>query len=111
MRKPVLWVMAGVFLGIALFGVPHGAWAQDGKQIYEVKCVACHGEMGDGKGPLSKNFSPGPGNFTDPKFWQGDVDKKISDAVTKGKGKMLPVKLNAGEIKAVTEYMTKSFKK
>ncbi|MGP8051271.1 MAG: c-type cytochrome [Desulfobaccales bacterium] len=113
MRKLVLWVIAGVFLGAALFGAPHGAWAQDGKQIYTAKCEACHGEKGDGKGALCKNFTPPPGNFTDPSFWQGDANKKIADAITKGKGPMLPVKppLNPAEIKAVTEYMTQSFKK
>lgn len=111
MRKPVLWAMAGVFLGVALFGFPHGAWAQDGKKIYEDKCEPCHGEKGDGKGAMCANFHPGPGNFSDPKFWQGDVNKKISDSVTKGKNQMIPMDLKPGEIKAVTEYITKSFKK
>jgi mono/diheme cytochrome c family protein len=113
MRKPVLWVMAGVFLGATVLAAPQGAWAQDGKQIYATKCVACHGENGDGKGALCKNFNPPPVSFTDPNFWQGDVNKKIADAVAKGKGSMLPVKpaLNPGEIKAVSEYMTQSFKK
>jgi mono/diheme cytochrome c family protein len=113
MRKLVLWVIAGVFLGAALFGAPHGAWAQDGKQIYTAKCEACHGEKGDGKGAMCKNFTPPPGNFTDPSSWQGDANKKIADAITKGKGQMLPAKppLNPAEIKAVTEYMAQSFKK
>ncbi len=111
MRKPVLWAMAGVFLGTALLGAPPGAWAQEGNKIYEVKCEACHGEKGDGKGALGKNFSPAPSNFTDPQFWQGDVNQKISDAITKGKKQMLPIKLNPDEIKAVTGYITNTFKK
>lgn len=57
------------------------------------------------------SFSPPPDNFTDPKFWQGDVDKKISDAVTKGKKQMVPVDLKPEEIKAVTAYIHKTFKK
>ncbi|MGA7561897.1 MAG: c-type cytochrome [Desulfobaccales bacterium] len=113
MRKPVLWAMAGVFLGATVLVAPQGAWAQDGKQIYEAKCVACHGENGDGKGALCKNFNPPPSNFTDPTFWQGDVNKKIADAITQGKKPMLPIKpaLTPDEIKAVTDYMTQSFKK
>ncbi len=113
MRKPVFWVIAAVFLGTALFEAPHSARAQDGQQIYAARCAACHGEQGNGQGALSKNFSPGPSNFTDPSFWQGDVNKKIADAITLGKKPMLPVKpaLTPDEIKAVTEYMTKTFKK
>ncbi len=111
MRKSVLWVMAAVFLGVALFGAPHGAWAQDGKKVYEDKCEPCHGEKGDGKGAMCTNFKPPPGSFKDPKFWEGDPNKKISDSVTKGKNQMIPVDLKPGEIKAVTEYITKSFKK
>jgi len=60
---------------------------------------------------MCTNFSPGPGSFTDPKFWQGDVNKKISDSVSNGKNQMIQVDLKPGEIKAVTEYITKSFKK
>jgi mono/diheme cytochrome c family protein len=113
MRKPVLWVIAVVFLGTALFEAPPSAWAQDGQKIYQAKCVACHGGNGDGKGILSKNFNPAPSNFTDPAFWQGDANKKIADAITIGKKPMLPIKpaLTPDEIKAVTEYMTKTFKK
>ena len=54
---------------------------------------------------------PKPGNFCDPKFWQGDVDKKIADSVTQGKNQMKPIKLNPDEIKAVIEYIKSSCKK
>ncbi len=111
MRKIVVWAMVGLFLAAGLLVTPSGSWAQDGKAIFSAKCEACHGEKGDGKGPLAKTFDPKPGNFSDPKFWQGDVSKKIADSVTKGKNQMVPVKLNPDEIKAVTEYMTKTFKK
>ncbi len=65
--KMVLWVVAGLFLGVGLFGAPNASMAQDGKQIFAAKCEACHGEKGDGKGPLAKTFDPKPGNFSDPK--------------------------------------------
>lgn len=111
MRKIIAWTVAGLFLGVGLLGTPGGSWAQDGKAIYGAKCEACHGEKGDGKGPLAKTFDPKPDNFGDPKFWQGDVDKKITDAVTNGKNKMVPVKLKPAEIKAVIGYIKSSFKK
>jgi mono/diheme cytochrome c family protein len=111
MRKMVLWAMAGLFLGVVLMGIPAGAGAADGKAVFMDKCVPCHGEKGDGKGAMASNFSHHPGNFNDPKFWQGDVNKKISDAITKGKDEMIPVDLKPDEIKAVTEYINKAFKK
>ncbi len=111
MRKMVLWATVGLFATVALLGAASGAWAQDGKAIYGAKCEACHGPKGDGKGPLASTFSHHPGNFCDPKFWQGDVDKKITDAVTKGKDQMVPVNLKTEEIKAVTEYIKSSCKR
>lgn len=111
MQKLALWVMAGLFLGVVLLGIPGGAWTQDGKAIYTDKCMPCHGEKGDGKGPMSSTFDPKPGNFCDPKFWQGDVNKKITDSVTKGKNQMIPVDLKPDAIKAVIGYITSSCKR
>ena len=111
MRKIIAWTVAGLFLGVGLFGAPNASMATDGKQIFNVKCAACHGEKGDGKGPLAANFDPKPGNFSDPKVSGGDFSKKIADSVTKGKNQMVPVKLNPEEIKAVTEYITKTLVK
>ena len=109
MRKIMVWAIAGMFLGLGLFGAPNASMAQDGKQIYDAKCAACHGEKGDGKGPLASNFDPKPGNFCDAKFCEGDVSKKIADSITKGKNQMVPINLKPDEIKAVTEYIKKTF--
>ncbi len=111
MRKMVFGAMAGVFLAAAFLGATNGAWAQDGKNIYEEKCLGCHGEKGDGKGPMAVAFNPPIGSFKDPKFLQGDVNQKISDSVTKGKDRMEPVELKPEEIKAVTAYINKAFLK
>jgi DMSO reductase family type II enzyme heme b subunit len=43
------------------------AWAQDanaGKAVYERKCIGCHGEKGDGKGPAAELLLPKPRDFT-----------------------------------------------
>src|SRR2546427_11977664 len=43
------------------------AWAQDanaGKAVYERKCLLCHGEKGDGKGPAAELLDPKPRDFT-----------------------------------------------
>jgi hypothetical protein len=44
------------------------AWAQkgdpqNGKVVYERKCMLCHGEKGDGKGPAAEELSPAPRDF------------------------------------------------
>jgi mono/diheme cytochrome c family protein len=36
-----------------------------GMSIYEERCVNCHGENGDGKGPKAGELSLAPTNFTD----------------------------------------------
>jgi mono/diheme cytochrome c family protein len=111
MRKIIAWAVAGLFLGVGLVGAPNASMAQDGKQLFVDKCAPCHGEKGDGKGPMSSTFDPKPGNFCDPKFWQGDVDKKITDSVTKGKNQMIPVDLKPDQIKAVIGYIKSSCKR
>ncbi len=111
MRKMVLWAMIGLFPAIALLGVASGTWAQEGKAIFDNKCAACHGEKGKGNGPLASTFDPKPRDFCLPEFWQGDVDKKITDAVNKGKNQMIPVNLKPDELKAVIEYVKSSCKR
>src|SRR5215510_4906589 len=54
---------------ILLLVVPALAWAQAGdatagKAVYERKCLLCHGEKGDGKGPAAELLDPKPRDFT-----------------------------------------------
>ena len=113
MRKIIAWATAVLFLGVVLAGAQSTARAADdqGKTLYTNKCLPCHGEKGDAKGPMAICYNPPPASFADAKFWQGDVDKKFTDSITKGKGQMIPVDLKPDEIKAVTEYIKKTFKK
>ena len=111
MKKFIAWAAAGLFLGLGLLGAPSGTMAQDGKAIYTDKCMPCHGEKGDGKGPMAVTFDPKPGNFKDPKLCQGDVHKNITDIVNKGKNQMVPVDLKPDEINAVCGYIIKTFVK
>jgi DMSO reductase family type II enzyme heme b subunit len=52
-----------------LLVAPVSAWAQagdagEGKAVYERKCLLCHGEKGDGKGPGADLLDPRPRDFT-----------------------------------------------
>ena len=82
----------------------------DGKALYERRCLICHGATGGGDGRGAALFKTKPQKFTDPPFWQGNVDQKISQAVTMGFGKMGKMDLSPDEIKAVSAYITQKFK-
>ena len=81
-----------------------------GKALYKNKCQFCHGIMGDGKGPASEPLLEHPEDFTDSAFWKDDVDKKIDETIKKGKEMMPAFVLEPGQIKAITVYMTGTFK-
>jgi mono/diheme cytochrome c family protein len=113
MRKAMIWVAAGVFLGVMAFSAPGAVKAEtaSGKQIFTERCGPCHGPNGEGNGPLARVFNPKPVSFHGPGFWQSDNAKKIPEIIKKGKGQMLALPLNDAEIKAVIDYMTQTFKK
>lgn len=63
--------MKGVWIIVA--GLASGVWSQapttpadidDGKAVYLKRCAFCHGEGGDGNGPVAKFLWPRPRNFT-----------------------------------------------
>jgi mono/diheme cytochrome c family protein len=113
MKKSLAWLAAGLFLGVVLVSTqgPTLADPAQGKQIYDLRCAPCHGHEGEGNGPAAVAFNPKPTNFHDPKLWQGDAAKTITDTVKKGKGQMIPMTLSDAEIKAVIDYMSHTFKK
>jgi len=112
MKRISIYVGVGLFLGITLMGTENvkGDESVQGKKLYSNKCQICHGVKGDGNGPAASALSPRPANFTDPKFWQGDVDKKITDTIENGHGMMPAFDLKPGEIKDLVDYLTQTFK-
>ena len=46
------------------FGWGQASDANAGKAVYERKCLLCHGEKGDGKGPAAELLDPKPRDFT-----------------------------------------------
>jgi len=112
MKRISIYVAVGLFLGITLMGTENvkGDEYAQGKKLYSDKCQICHGVKGDGNGPAASALSPRPANFTHPKFWQGDVDKKITDTIENGHGMMPAFDLKPGEIKDIIDYLTQTFK-
>ncbi len=71
----------------ALLAGASGALAQDaakGKQIYSLYCVTCHGDLGDGQGPVGKTLEPSPRDFTKGDFKYGADDQAIFDVISNG---------------------------
>ena len=84
---------------------------EKGKAIYKNKCQFCHGILGDGKGPASEPLVGHPEDFTGSEFWKDDVPKKIDETIRKGKQMMPAFNLGDEEIKALTVYISGTFKK
>ncbi len=78
-----------------------------GEDLYSIKCCNCHGEKGDGKGPNASD--PKPADFTEPKFWMGDVDQKIDQAVKKDHEKKFKLYMKDDDLNAVIAYIKQAF--
>lgn len=87
-RAVLLFLPALVFLL-----APALVRAQDanaGKAVYERKCLLCHGEKGDGKGPAGELLRPAPRDFTSGIYKirstanKVPADKDVFDVLTHG---------------------------
>jgi len=64
--------------------------ANAGKAVYERKCLLCHGEKGDGKGPAGELLRPAPRDFTSGVYKirstsnKVPADKDVFDIITRG---------------------------
>ncbi len=63
-----------------------------------------------GNGPAASSLGHPPANLTAEKFWKGNAEKKITDAVTKGYGSMPMMELGPDQIKALIFYLSHTFK-
>ena len=72
---------------LAMMAGPTSTRAQDaakGKTIYSLYCVTCHGDSGDGQGPVGKTLDPAPRDFTTGDFKYGGSDQEIFDVISNG---------------------------
>jgi mono/diheme cytochrome c family protein len=113
MNRRLFIILLAIFLGStsAMVTRSYGEESHQGKGLYDSKCAICHGEEGKGNGRAAASLSPKPEDFTRSRFWKGNVDKKIADTIRNGIYAMPAFDLSEAEIKAITEYMKKTFKK
>jgi mono/diheme cytochrome c family protein len=52
------------------------------KEIFNSRCVACHGSSGHGDGPASASLNPKPRKFADPS-WQSQVTDDYIEKIVK----------------------------
>jgi mono/diheme cytochrome c family protein len=112
MRRVLVFTVVGLLLGTVLLlsrTTKADEYAQ-GKKLYSNNCQICHGVNGKGDGPAGSALSPKPADFTDPKFWIGDVGKKITETIENGHGMMPSFNLKPVEIKDIIDYISKTFK-
>ncbi len=92
----------------------------DGQAIYQERCAFCHGDQGDGNGPVARYLNPRPRDFTAGQFKfrttaSGELPLRqdVIDIVKSGvRGTAMPRwegVLPDAEIEAVVDYVTQSF--
>ena len=113
MDRCIAFITIVLCLGTAVLWTD-AAWGDnddEGKSLYEQKCTICHGVDGKGDGPAAAALNKHPADFNKPEFWQGDTEKKITDAIRNGRSPMPAFDLSSEEIKAIIDYLEHAFKK
>jgi mono/diheme cytochrome c family protein len=57
---------------------------EKGKTVFTNNCVPCHGEKGDGAGPVGVSLNPRPRDFTKDPFKQGTAPEQIVKSISEG---------------------------
>ena len=128
LRARPLKLLLPVALGVGLMIIADragraSAFAQatiDGQTIYLERCAFCHGETGDGNGPVARYLSPRPRDFTLGQFRfrttpSGDLplrDDVIAIVKSGVRGTAMPRwegVLSEAQVEAVVDYLTTSF--
>ena len=55
-----------------------------GKATYQKYCLTCHGQTGDGQGPVGKGLPVSPGDFTTGDFKYGSTDQDLFEVISNG---------------------------
>lgn len=61
-----------------------------GADVYKANCETCHGEKGDGRGPLAQGLKHSPPDFTNKASMSKESDEELIEVIKKGKHQMPP---------------------
>lgn len=86
---------------------------EEGRKIFEINCVACHGAAGKGDGAAAAALNPKPRDFTDVAYMKSRPKETIRKVITEGGQSvgLSPVMvgwkgtLNEEQIEAVMNYV------
>ena len=79
----------------------------NGQEVYELKCMTCHGQTGRGDGPTANALNKKPQDFAEAGFFAARPDADLKTTIVSGKTPMPAFrgKLKAKEIEAVIAYI------
>jgi mono/diheme cytochrome c family protein len=79
----------------------------DGKQLYNRECAACHGRQGRGNGRAGRDMSPRPTDITSLEYLDENSDEDIFKVIAEGAGEMDPYRdlFTDEQIQAVIGYV------
>jgi hypothetical protein len=72
-----------------------------GKVYYGYYCLMCHGELGDGNGPVGESYVPKPADLRDAKF-RAYTDGRLLRAMLAGSGHDVPTSPGATNVLGYT---------
>lgn len=81
-----------------------------GHELYQMRCVSCHGVTGRGDGPIAATSGPTPvGDLSDNQWKHGDTPEQVLNVVTNGvRGTSMSAwssAFNAQELRALAAYV------
>ena len=93
-RLLVSAALLGVVALVVAPAAPAGAQAGDanaGKAVYQLKCIGCHGEKGDGNGKVAWYLDPYPREFTKAAFMNSKPRDRFVASIKEGVVDNIPV--------------------
>jgi mono/diheme cytochrome c family protein len=99
-------LVAGSFLAVTA-SLSSAADLEEGKATYKKSCLMCHGEIGDGNGPMGKLLKPPPPSFADADRMANRSDEELAKRIKEGKSPMPSYdgRLSVGQVQDVVAYI------
>jgi mono/diheme cytochrome c family protein len=72
----------------AVLGVRREQTPATGRDLYRLRCAACHGAEGRGDGPVAASLNPRPTNFVDSTQHSARTDSAVAEVIMRGRGAM-----------------------